>query len=245
MPKPKAGKKPTTPNWKEGDDVQFELDGDTLTGKVTKVAEDGVEVKVGKTVYECTNDEITKAEESAEEEETPEPEPDEPDADEPKKGKGKGKSIATTFNAIPRSEGGGPGLPKGQWEVLITGGDVSETDKGINLYLELTGVNDPDVEGVVGRKYYNLTDDAGNWQEMGVGILKNDLVNLGVDEDSISIEEDSAVDDLKSIVKKLVKKSPWATVKVVDAKKAGYTNTYINGLMENQDEKPENPNAGD
>lgn len=257
MPKPKTAAKKVAPKFKDGQSVLFDMNGETHEGKIVNITGEGIEVKVGKTTYECEPDELTLVEagDDAGNDDAPEEKPkgkkkdednDGDDAEEKPKGKakGSGKSLASAFNSIPRLEGGGGGLPIGSWEVLVTDYDVAETDdKGTNAYIEMTGVNDADVEGTTGRKYYNLIDKDGNLQETGVGIFKNDLVTLGVDEDEIVVEDETFVNDVGAILKKLCKRGPWAAIKVVEAKKAGYTNIYINGLMPDQDEKPEDPNA--
>lgn len=137
---------------------------------------------------------------------------------------------------------GAGGFPVGTWEALAFNGAAEEKEgKGVNAYIEYVGVHDDDVNGKKQRQYFNIKDDAGNWGE-GVGYFKGALVTLGYDEDSLEIDEDDLVEDLNRLLKKLRKMEPWVSLKVKEGK-SGYTNVYLNGLMDDQNDKPTNPLA--
>lgn len=234
----KPDKKPAAPKWEDGQRVSIEVNGETVFGKITEITKKSIEVTTDDDIaYECQPDELTDA---------PDGGGDTGGGDEtPKKGAKGTRSLGAAFNAVPKAEGtGGGGLPIGTHEALVTGHDGAVTDKGASVYLEVTGVNDAEIDGKTQRKYYQIVGEDGELQEQGCGILKSDLVLLGLEEDDIDVPDtadpEELIAGLKKILKKVVKEGPWVSVNVKEGKK-GYTNMYFQGLMEDQANKPDKP----
>lgn len=245
MPKTKSSAKPAATKFEDGQRISMDLEGTLTYANIVTIdkKKETADVKTDDGgLYVCEFDEMTVEEDDA----GKEPADDEAPTGKAAKGSSDSgsKSLADRFNAIPKSEGGAMGLPKGNWEALIIDMDCAETEKGISAYFEIVGVSDAEVEGKTTRKYYQLFDAAGEAQEQGIGFFKQDLVNVGIDEDDIEVQgedNEELIASIKKIMKKVVKTEPWITITVKEGKN-NYMNTYINGLMENQKEKPANPN---
>jgi len=92
----------------------------------------------------------------------------------------------------------------------------------------------------------NIIDADGNPQEQGISYMKADLHDMGIDDDDINDavpdteDMEEFIDALNKFLKKVGKMRPWVSIRVVPPKKTGYGNTiYIQGLMEDQDQKPD------
>lgn len=255
------------------DDVIMDLDGEPTPVKVTKLKSGGnymVEDNDGST-YECEPHELSakkaakkkKAEPEEEEEETPKkkkkaaPEPEEEEEEEEKPAKKKKKPADEEeeeeetkpakkgkgwFNKTEAVKGkGNVGLPVGKWEALAYNGAAEEKGKGIQVYIEYAGVHDEDVNGKTQRQYFTLVDEKGKPSD-GVGYFKGAMETLGFSEEDLEIDEDDMVEELNRLLKKLRKREPWVSITVKEGK-GGYNNLYLNGLMDDQEDKPENPLA--
>jgi hypothetical protein len=248
-----------------GDEVTFEMNDDTVTGTVKKMKGANYMVEDGEgTVYECEPSELTAVEEETpapkkkkaaveeEEEETPAPKKKKAAAEEEeeeeapkKKGAKPAAKGSTGWNSMkPAEESKGGGLPIGDWEALAYTGLAEEGEKGLSAYIEYVGVHDDDVNGKTQRAYYNLKDADGEWSE-GATYFKRDLLILGFEEEQLELSDeddnDAIIEEFNKLLKKLRKMEPWVSIKVKPAKKAGYTTLYLGGLMDDQEDKPENP----
>lgn len=261
MPKlKKAAKKEAEIEIKKGMRLAFTIEGDDQKGTVTEVAKNGdftVENDDGVNVdFEASEaGDVEILEEEAEEKPVKKGKPgkakkeaeEEVEEEEEKpKGKKGTRSLAGAWRSTERAARGGGGFPVGAWEAIVAGGEAAETDKGVSAYLGFVGVNDDEVNGLGHRKYYQLFDADGEPQEQGIGYFKADLHDIGVDDDDIDAaipdteDMEEFIDALNKFLKKVAKARPWLSVKVVPAKKKGYGNSlYVQGLMEDQDEKPE------
>lgn len=174
--------------------------------------------------------------------------------EEEEKVKPKGKTSGGFWSKTKTAEDFATGLPIGTWEALAFNGESEDKGKGWNIFLEVVGVNaDGDdakkVNGIKNRIYYQIFDKNGEYNEVGAGILRKDLIKVGFTEDDLNSMDDSSPDslreDLDLLLKKLRKREPWISVKIVKQKNDDrYTQCYIQGLMEDQDDKPANPLEG-
>jgi hypothetical protein len=237
-----------------GDKVSVDIDGTDTECKVTKLkGENYIVADEDGTTYECEPHELKPLEEeeetskkkkkpaAEEEEETPAPKKKKAAAEEgeetPKKKKG-----GLGWNATaPADEVKAFGLPVGQWEALAFNG-VCEGGKGKSLlaYVEYVGVHDDEVTGKTQRAYYTIIDEKGQPSE-GIAYFKRDLLTLGFTEEQLEIDEDEVEDELNKLLKKLRKMEPWVTINVKANSKTGQTNLYLNGIMDDQEDKPANP----
>lgn len=243
-------------------------DGEEIPVEITKLKGDNFVVEDDQgTTYECEPHEIkplkkkAKKEEPEEEEEKPvkkkKAEPEEPEEEEtPKKSKKSSdkeddgdskpakKKSWSDFKAAEKNKA--MGMPVGNWEALAFNGLAEEDEKTdkVTAYVEYVGVGDEAVSGVTQRGYYSIRDDNGSYTE-GVGYWKRDMMELlGLEEDEIdeAIDDKDPTDGMNSIMKKLRKKEPWASIRVKKGK-GDNNNLYLQGLMDDQDEKPKNPLA--
>lgn len=212
--------------------VQFDNDGELVLGSVTALNKDGT--------IEVTDDEGNAFDIPAEdvqpreEDEPKEPAPTKKAGTAAKKKKGGGDSLASAFNkAKPAAVGGG--LPEGQFEALITGAEVRKDDNGTFVDFEATLVNTDDAEhdGRTGRMSYMLLDADGD-EAPGMGYFKRDLALLGQETE---FEDD---DEFEAALEGLAEEEPWMSI-TVKQNKQGYSNIYLNGLQEDQEDKPERP----
>lgn len=224
--------KRSEPEWEVGQKVSFEDEGNTLTGEITEVDGETITIETEDGAYEVEAGDLTKVE-------------DEPDEVKPRaktkakagngaaKPKGRGTSFAKLFNEAEPADVVA-GFPDGNWEALIIGGEVNEDDeKGISCYLEYVGVNDEKVEGKTQRTYFQLADAEGEPQQ-GLNYFKRALSLLGREE--VQIED---IADLTTIIEDIAADEPWVSIQVKTKK--GYSNIYLQGLMDDQDDKPERP----
>lgn len=167
------------------------------------------------------------------------------DESEEDSGKMAAKSKAPSWNKAKPAQQSAVGLPVGNWEALAYTGACVVEGKGIQAYIEYVGVHDDDVNGKTQRAYYTLKDDKGVWTE-GTTYFKRDLITLGFEEEDLEVADDSDDEEfaeaITKILKKLRKREPWVSIKIKDGK-GGYTRLFLNGLMDDQDDKPENPLA--
>lgn len=235
LKKPSKITKPTNikSKWAEGDRVSFEAEDGIENGEITDI--NGKIATVKTDADEEYNVEIAdlKPAEVEEEAEEAEEEEEKPAKKKVAGKKGKGTSLGRLFDETDAAPEMGGGFPEGNWEALITGGAIEETDKGTSAYFELVGVNDEDVEGKTQRLYYQLVtpdDEAG----AGLPFFKRDLAKLGY--------EDVASDDVEATFEEIIEEEPWVSVNVRPRKDgSGYNNIYLDGLMDDQDDKPSNP----
>lgn len=194
------------------------------------------------------------AAEEEEEEETPAPKkkkaaPESEEEEEEEKPakkavKGKKKGGLGWNDTAPAEAAKSFGLPPGQWEALAYNG-VCEAGKGegIQAYIEYVGVHDDEVTGKTQRGYYTIVDEKGNPSE-GIGYFKRDLITLGFTEEQLEIDEsdnETVIEELNKLLKKLRKMEPWVTISVKVNAKTGNSTLYLNGVMDDQEDKPANP----
>lgn len=245
---PKA-KKTADATFEEGQRVEIDMgDGNTSEGIVTKVGKKSCDVETDDNeVLECEFSELTLIPDKEPEPEPPKKGKGKPAKDEPepkqKSAKSSGtRSLMAAFNSR-KPAANTMGLPIGSHECLVAGGEAAENDKGTNVYIEYVLVNadDDDMNGKSQRKYFQLVDSDGEGLQ-GADYFKKDLIDLGLEEEDFENrpEEEDLIDFLNGILKKLGKMQPYVSVKVVEGK-GGYTNLYLNGLMEDQDNKPDMP----
>lgn len=242
MPKAKSSK---TPAWEVGQVVSFEFEGETVEGTITsvdlKAKEVDVEGDAFPTVLTCEFGEITLVEPEEQQKETPKKKGKDKD-EEPVTKKDGTKSLKGSFTSKPPADPSGARLPVGTFEALIGSGECSTNDKGTSAYLEFTLVNG-DSDGMSGRKFYQLYDENDEPLDLGIGILKRDMIDIGFEDDVFDELDDSSIKKLvaglNDILKRLKKLQPWVGIRTQDKK--GYINIYIQQLMEDQDQKPEMP----
>jgi len=262
MPKP-AKKVVSAPKLKVDNRVQFMIGDDEYKGTVTTMNKDGsfevesddeqkfeFEAKEAKDVTVLDEEPEAEAEPEPEEEEKPKKpakkaKVEEEEEQPKKKAKGGSRSLASAWKSAERAERSAGGLPIGNHEAIIVGGEASETDKGLSMFFTFAGVG-AEAEDKHQRKYYQLFDADGEPLELGIGYLKADLHDIGLDDDDINDavpecdNNEEFIEALNKLAKKIGKARPWLSIRVVAPKKAGYSNTiYIQGLMEDQDQKPE------
>lgn len=136
------------------------------------------------------------------------------------------------------------GFPVGNWEALAFNGAPEAEKKKLSAFIEYVGVHDEEVKGKTQRVYYQLKDDKGNWLE-GVGYFKRDLLLLGFSEEQLELtdedDDEAVIADLTKLLKKLRKMETWVSLKAKHDKTREYINLFLNGPMDDQDDKPENP----
>lgn len=243
---PKKANAPSIPEWiKKGAAASFDLEGETETGVITEVKKDSAVVTLpNKQAYECEFEEITEAEAPDDE---PEPEPKkkvkkgktDPEEEKPK---GKGKNISALWNSKEVADPIAAGFPLGNHEALVGGGEAATSEKGTSAFIEFVGVGSEEVEGKTMRQYFQLLNDEDEPLD-GISYFKRAMVDLGVEEEELEIDAadtEELVEGINDLLKKLGKIEPWVSVKVVKGKNQ-FNNLYIQGLMEDQDQKPEMP----
>lgn len=215
--------------------VQFDNDGETVVGTVTAHNDNGT--------YEITDSDENAYDVEASDvseyvkKKAAKPESKAKGAKVGKaKGKGKGSSLADAFNSAKKATKGG-GIPDGKWEALLTGASLRDSDKDSAKFvdLEYTAVNteDEDVEGRKGRASYMILDGDGD-AATGMEYFKRDMEMLGQPEE---FDDDEA---LEAALDELAEQEPWCSINVKTNAK-GYSTIYLNGLMEDQEDKPEAP----
>jgi hypothetical protein len=147
--------------------------------------------------------------------------------------KPKTKSLASMFES---AEPAKAGPPLGRHEALITG--VSDFDKetGLSVSFECTIVNDDEFAGRKAFLNYGILkrDDEGETPAQGLGYLKRDMELL---DHPLDGPEDK--DDLLKQMQAVADEEIWVNIEV--KKNGQYTNTYLQGVQEDQDDKPERP----
>lgn len=222
--------KQTAPEWEEGQRVSFEDEGNTIEGKISAVDGDTITVQAGDDAYEVDASDLTRI---ADEVEPRKPKAKTKASNGSAKPKSRGTSFAKLFNEAEPADVIS-GFPDGNWEALIIGGEVNEDEeKGTSVYLEFVGVNDEKIEGKTQRTYYQLADAEGAGLP-GLNYFKRDLTMLGYDD--VEIED---VADLQPILDGIAGEEYWVSIQVKSKK--GYSNIYLQGLMDDQDDKPERP----
>lgn len=229
--KPTATSKKPAP-FEIGDKVFFLEDGEEYNGEITKI-------KGKDAIIEASHDGELYSQPLADlksyvEEEKPKkgklPAPN------GAKSKGKGTSLAGALKNAEVPEGGG-GLPSGSWEALIIGARTEEDKEGRRVgILEFCGVGDSDVEGKT-QNSRSLLLDAEGAELPGLGWFKKDLLKLEVDMDAIDSDE-----ELDQALEELAQREPWVDITVKPQKNnPQYSNIFLDGLKEDQDNKPERP----
>lgn len=150
--------------------------------------------------------------------------------------KPKSLSLASLFE---NAEESGGSVKPGRYEALITGVSDRDTDKGLSVSFECTIVNH---ESMTGRKAflnYGITkadpDNEGEFLPSGgIGFLKRDMKFFGVD-DFVPADKDEMIEAMQKIADDEV----WINIEI--KKKGEYTNTFLQDVNEDQDEKPERP----
>lgn len=229
-PKPKALE--TKTKFKEGDSVTFDHKDTTYKGVILEIDGEG-NATIQDNDDEDQQYEVEVSELKLLKEEGKKSAPVEEEEEEPKKkGKGKGHGLGHLFKKAEKVEFAG-GIPLGEHQALVTKIELIETDKGKRVDIELVGT-DEEALGKVSKKIHFLEDENGNPTEKGHSYLKADLENLGYD---IELVDDD--DDFDEMLKSVTKEQPWIDIKVVQRRdKPEYNNIYIQGLCEDQDDKP-------
>ncbi len=227
-----------------GSTVTFDNEGDEVTAKVTEVDGKIATVEDDENVYEVPLKDLTLVEE--EDAETPKKKvkgkvvADDDDDDAPKsRSKGKGVSLAKLFNKAEKKEGGGGGIPPGEWDALLVEAGYTVTENGHAAFFQYVGTNSDEEEvfGKSSKKMFFLIDKDGNPNENGWDYFKTDLVTLGFEEE---LEDEVDSDEMDRILKKIAKKQPWVELNVVPRKDdPRYNNIYVNAMKEDQDDKPD------
>jgi len=248
-------KKPAEPVFAIGTEVVFDNDGTEMRGVVKLINTEGeyeVLADDDGQIYICAEHEISEAP-PAEEEETPKkktvvkgkPSKGKPqEEEEPKKGKtakGTKRSLADEFKEL-ESQGPVGFLDPGDYEALVSGGGCEVKDDGkMSAWYELTVVNDENEEnnGKTTRRFFNVTDEDGKLTQ-GSKILKGDLEVMEFEEDDFDIQAEDYEEYFTELLGKLKKKLPWVLIRTREGK-GGFLNTYLQGLCENQEDKPELP----
>lgn len=238
--------------FKVDDEVIMDLNGEDVPCKVVKLKGGNyiTEDKDG-SEYECEPHELTIAEKKKKapaaeaEDDTPPAKPKKQAAaeveDEPTPDKTPAKTKVKGWNDA-KAATSKAGFPIGNWEALAFNGACESDGKKLSAYVDFAGVNDEAVEGLTQRIYWTLKDEKGQWTE-GVTYMKGALLTLGFKEEQLEIDESEVEEELNKLLKKLRKTEPWVTVRAKEGK-GGYVNLYLNGLMDDQSDKPENPLAG-
>lgn len=248
-PKPKAKSKPSI-EFEVGQTVTFDNDETEEQGTIVSINEDDgeIDVETSENTFTCKPKELTlvetKSKKKTKETVVEEEEPKEEKL--AKKEKSSTRSYGKLFSSKKPADQGAFGFPLGNWEALAVGGECAENDKGVSAFIDFVGVNDADVEGKSQRIYSQLFDTDGEPLD-GISFFRKNLIILEiVDEDWEPEGEslDELIEEINQVLKKIKKKLPWVTVQTKKGK-GGYTNTYLQGLMENQEEKPELPDGSD
>lgn len=250
--KPKAAAAAQIP-WSVGDSVQFDNAGDTIIGDVTEVndADNTVEVTTAKgEAYDVPVD-LVEAYEEPPARVTKVSRPGSKAAPVSKRvdreavtgkgkvkrsnGAGKGSSLADAFNEAKAAARGG-GLPEGKHEAILVSAEIEAKDKGTFVYFDYVLVNEDDAEqnGMTGRASYMLLDEDGAVAQ-GMEYFKRDLSLLGKGE--VQFNSD---DEVAEMLSELGNEELWVSINVKENTR-GYSTIYLNGAMENQEDKPETP----
>lgn len=151
---------------------------------------------------------------------------------------GKVDSFAAKFNKAVKdnpSSGNFENLPVGVWESLASKGGILEKDGKEIAWIDFTVVQEgaPCFEKS-GRAFYQLEDETGEVNEIGVAILARALGDM----QKLDIEEGlQSKDQLKEILASFEKETVWVTIRVTVKK--GYTNIRLEKVMDDQDNRPE------
>jgi hypothetical protein len=151
--------------------------------------------------------------------------------------KPKTKSLASMFES---AEPAKAGPPLGRHEALITGVSDLDTDQGLSVSLECIIVNSEENEGRKAFLNYGILkreEVDGEIEEtasQGIGYLKRDMELL----DHPLVGPENKKDLLKQM-QAIADEEPWVNIEV--KKKGIYTNVFLQGVQEDQDDKPERP----
>lgn len=144
---------------------------------------------------------------------------------------GAGDDFASAFNKVNAASSGGASLPPGKHNCVAIELGLRDSDKGLSGFVKYTVLDAEDAANdASGVAFYQLLNSEGEPQE-GFSFFKRDLVLLGMDEDTV-LERRS---DLEEILESLASKELYVEVTVRE--KNGYTNIFLNQLLD-QDEKP-------
>jgi len=154
-----------------------------------------------------------------------------------KQASGKTDAFAAKFNKAVKDNPGGnfESLPVGVWECLASKGGILEKDGKEIAWIDFTVVQ----EGAScfeksGRAFYQLEDEEGNINDIGVAILARALGDMQKLDIDIGLQ---SKEQLKEILASFEKETVWVTIRVTVKK--GYTNIRLEKVMEDQDNKPE------
>lgn len=176
----------------------------------------------------------------------PEPEPEEAEPEEQPAKPANKKAVKASgpgWNDVKPAPEVTGGFPLGNHEALIYSGECVEQEDGrIRVTLDFVGVNDKKVEGVTQKLFCAVRNEKGEWNQQGLEYLKRDLFKIGFTEEDLAIDDDTLVEDLNTLLKKLKKRTPWVAIRVVQQRNnTQYTQLYIQTLMDDQGSKPEIP----
>lgn len=232
--KPAAAKKETyVPS--EGDYVKWMEDGNEYEGTISEIKGKNAVIDVSGELWQAAVADLTKAEAP---EPDPEPEPSKPKGKPATKGAApkKGSSLSAALNAATPAPDGGGGLPLGKWEALLVAAEIEEGDFGTRGVFTVVGVNDTEVEGKKDYVRYLLLNPDGT-EGQGLQYFKRDLAKLGLED--VEFADD---DELNTTMTALGDEQKWIDINVVPQKNnKAYTNVYIDGLKDEQENKPECP----
>ena len=146
-----------------------------------------------------------------------------------------GSDFENKFKAVqeanPQGNKSFKSLPIGKFEALATEGGKLEKDGRWSAWIDFT-LTEGEAEGQKGRSFFFVENDEGDIQ-VGASILHRMLAQMGyVDAD----EPFHSKDHIEELLAEIAINPCWVVIKV--AVKAGYTNIYLDKVMENQDEKP-------
>lgn len=246
MPKAKT-KKTEDVVFEVGQRVSFDYDGNTTEGNVTSVNLKkevcDVETDDNETL-ECDFDELTLVEKKVVKKSSKKEESEEKEEKSSKKSSGGTRSLTSLFKKAKVAPKNSFGLPPGNYECLVNGGEADQNDKGISAYLEYVAVNceDSEIDGRSHRAFYGLVDADGEPQQ-GIEYFKRDLLELGITEEELEglDDDDDLIDAINKLLRKIAKAQPWVSVQV--KQKGDYTNLFLQGVMEDQDQKPDMPES--
>lgn len=153
-----------------------------------------------------------------------------------------GDSFMSRLKGTKAAEGGGfTKLKPGQFEALAFSGGLYEdpaTPKQA-IWIDYCIVNDDGAnEGRNGRAFYNIIDKEGD-EANGMPYLVRDLEILGIDYSGAKSIENFA----EILGEALDQLCPYVVIDVVF--KNGFTNIYLNSVMDNQSQKPDLPDQKD
>lgn len=147
-------------------------------------------------------------------------------------------SFMSKMKGTQAAEGFTGGPPPGQYEALASASGLYEdpTSEKESFWIEFIVVNDEKYDGKKARTWYTLKTaegaDGSGWE-----YLKRDLSMLGFDDSECNSKEDY----IESADKHCKENLPWVMISVV--KKNGFINTFLNSVMEDQDQAPELPES--